>query len=248
MRQAELRIGELELDLAWRALRIVDAEAGALVEQVLAHVDGGRLARIAGVLLEGEAEHGEALAVERVEEALDDAVGEALLLIVVDAQHLQPVVGALGELERLAHIDQVVDVLLEAAAAEAHARLQELGANARVGAYGLRHLLDVGAARLANGRYRVDARYALGEKGVRRQLGQLGRPRVRGEYERTLDPVGVHVAELLDGPAALARRALAADEDAIGREQVAHRRALGQELRIGEDLKAHRTTTTTTIC
>ncbi len=140
---------------------------------MLAHVDGGRLARISRVLLKREAEYGDPFSVQRVEEALGDAVGETLLLVVVDAQHLEPVFGTLAQVERFANVNQVVDVLLEAAAAEADARLQKLAADASVGADGLGYLLDVCAAGFADGRNRVDARDSLSQKSVGRQFRQL---------------------------------------------------------------------------
>ena len=54
--------------------------------------------------------------------------------------HRLPVVSDLLEADALADVDQVQDVLLEARPAEAHARVQELGSNARVRADRVRHL------------------------------------------------------------------------------------------------------------
>ena len=78
---------------------------------------------------------------------------------------------------------------LEAAAAEAHGRLQELRADARVRADGLRDLVDVRARRFAQRRHRVDAGDALREDRVGDELGQLRRPQVRRDDLR-----GVRVA------------------------------------------------------
>jgi hypothetical protein len=180
--QIELRVAQLEPELLLLHFRIVDAQKGALVEQKLANVNGGGLARVARVLLEREAKHGDALAVERVEEPRRDEIGEAFLLVVVDANHLVPVLGHLLEVQTLAQVDQVVDVLLEAAAAEAHARLEELVADARVGSDRARHLLNVRSARLAYRRDRVYAGDLLCEHGIGGQLRQLGGPRVGCDY------------------------------------------------------------------
>lgn len=67
-----------------------------------------------------------------VEHVLDDARGEAALLVVVHQHDLVPVVRDLPEPEGLADVHQVQDVLLEAAATEPHASLQELVANTRI--------------------------------------------------------------------------------------------------------------------
>lgn len=78
---------------------------------------------VAGVFLKGKAEYGDALVVERVEHARDDFVRESFLLVVVDLEHLVPVLGDLFEIQRLAQVDEHVDVLLEARASETNTRL-----------------------------------------------------------------------------------------------------------------------------
>jgi hypothetical protein len=60
-----------------------------------------------------------------------------------------PVVSHLLKANRLADVHQVKDIFLEAAAAKAHRGVEELGADARVGANGLGHLLDVSACTAA---------------------------------------------------------------------------------------------------
>ncbi len=60
--------------------------------------------------------------------------------------HRVPVVGDLLESQRLADVNQVQDVLLEAGAAKADAGVQEFGADARVRANCVRHLREGGAA------------------------------------------------------------------------------------------------------
>ena len=61
------------------------------------------------------------------------------------ATHLVPVVGHLLQAHSLADVDQVEDVLLEAGAAKADRGVEELGADAGVGADGLGNLLHIGA-------------------------------------------------------------------------------------------------------
>ena len=77
------------------------------------------------VFLEAETDHGNLFPRHRVEKTLDDPPCEPVPLVVVQGNHLGPVVGHLGQVEALADVDQVEDVLLEARAAEADACLQE---------------------------------------------------------------------------------------------------------------------------
>ena len=116
---------QLEPDLRLLHLGVVDGDVSALVHQHLRDVDGGGLPGVAGVLLEGEPEDADLLAGDGVEEALDDPAGEAGPLVVVEEDDLGPVVGHLGQVEALADVDQVEDVLLEARATKADACLQE---------------------------------------------------------------------------------------------------------------------------
>ncbi|BAS84779.1 Os03g0425450, partial [Oryza sativa Japonica Group] len=146
-------------------------------------------------------------------------------------------VGHLGEAIALADVHQVEDVFLEAGATESHAGVEKLGADPGVLAHGVGDLGDVGAGGLAERGHGVDGRDPLGQERVGGELGQLGGPEVGGEDPLLGDPSGVHVLERLDGGAPRGGLA-AADEDAVGGEQVADGGALGEELRVGEDLEA----------
>lgn len=70
------------------------------------------------VLLESEPENGDVLAANGVEQRLDDLGGEARLLVLVDVDDLLPVGRNLGQVEALADVHQVQDVLLETAPAK----------------------------------------------------------------------------------------------------------------------------------
>ena len=145
-----------------------------------------------------------------------------------------PVGGAVVEAVGAAEVDEVEDVFLEAGAAEAGAGLEELGADAAVHAEDAGDLGDVGAGGLAEGGEGVDGGDALGEHGVGGELGHLAGPDVGGEDAAAGDPGGVDVDEGLDGGLAAAVLR-AADEDAVGLEQVADGGAFGEELGVGED-------------
>ena len=57
---------------------------------MLGHVDSGGLSGVARVLLEGKAQEAEVLVRHSVEESLDDARGEALLLVIVHLDNSNP--------------------------------------------------------------------------------------------------------------------------------------------------------------
>jgi len=71
-----------------------------------------------------------------------------LLLVVIHGHHARPVCSHLFQAKRLAHVAQAEDVLLEAGAPKPDAGVQELGANARVCANGVRHLRTDARTRL----------------------------------------------------------------------------------------------------
>ncbi len=73
VRRHHVVLGEVGKDLLGAHLRVKDRNLGALVEQVLDHVERRRLARVARVSLERKAEQRNALAAER---GTHDAGGE----------------------------------------------------------------------------------------------------------------------------------------------------------------------------
>ena len=77
------------------------------------------------VFLEAEPKYGNLFPRHCVEKTLDDSPCEPVPLVVVQGDHLGPVVGHLRQVEALADVDQVEDVLLEARATKADACLQE---------------------------------------------------------------------------------------------------------------------------
>ena len=101
--------------------------------------------------------------------------------------------------ERLAQVHEVQNILLKAASAEAHRRLQELWADPRVAAHSFGYFAHVRIRGFAKRRDGVDGRDALREEGVGRQLGELGRPQVGGEHLLVGHPLAVNVGEALDG-------------------------------------------------
>lgn len=217
-------------------LGVVDGHARALVQQVLDDGGRGRLAHVARVLLEGEAEDADLLVGDRVEHAADHGRGEARLLVLVHGHDAAPVLGDLGQVEALGEVHEVQNVLLEARAAEADRAVEELGADAVVGAHGARDLVHVGARGLADGRDGVDARDALREEGVGDELRQLRGPDVGGDDALARHPVLIHAHELLDGRMARFRLG-SSDQNPAGLLQVLDGRSLGQELRVGEHLE-----------
>ena len=136
----------------------------------------------------------------------------------------------------LAEINEIEDVLLETRSAEADRGFEEFRTDPRIPTDGVRHFVDVRPGRLAEGRNGIDRGNPLGEEGIGHKFGQLGRPQVRGDDPVARNPPGVDADQLLQGRFARGR-ALAADEDAVGLEQVGDGRAFGEKLRVGEHLE-----------
>ena len=132
-------------------------------------------------------------------EVLLQLADHAALLQLVDLDHrgqqLEVVAGVAGELL------QRVDVLREAAAAEADARLQELGPDAVVEAHPPRDLDDVGAGLLADVRDLVDERDLGRQERVGGELDHLGAGDV-GAHERRVQR-RVELGDGVAGPAAV---------------------------------------------
>ena len=223
-------------DLVGGNLRIVDRDVSTLGEKIAADIDRGGFAGVVGILLKGETEDRDFLARYRVKELAHDAARETALLPIVHRDDLRPVGGDIGQAEALAKIGEIEDILLEARAAEADGRLEEFRADAAVLADGVGDLVDIGTGRLAERRDGVDGGNALGEERVGDELGNFGRPEVGRDDALARHPTSVDGDERRDRRVALGR-ALAADEHAIRVEQIGHRRALGEEFRIGKHLK-----------
>ena len=227
---------DLGADLLFPDLRIVDNDLGPFGEKVAADGDGGCLAGVVGVLLEGKSQNADVLAVDGVEEVADDAAAKACLLPVVDLHHALPVGGDLGKAEMLAEIGEVQDVFLEAGSTVADGGLEELRSDARVLADGAGDLVDIRPGGLAECGDGIDRGDALGEEGVGHELGELGGPEVGGEDLLAGDPAGVNGDDFLDGRQPLGGL-LSADEDAVGIVQILDSRSFGEELWIGKDLE-----------
>ena len=210
-----------------------------LVGQKSCDRPGRRFARVAGVGLERKPEKRDLPVGERVEHRLEQARDDPFLLVVVHPDHLRPVLRRRVEPERLAEIHKIQHILLEAAPAKAGARLEELGADAVIRPDHARHLVHIGAGRLAKSGNGVDGTHALGKERVRRKLGKLGGPHVRREDPLARHPRGVNVG---DGPdRRLPRLVLrTADQHAIGLKQIPDGRALGEKLGVRQHGEAMR--------
>eukprot|EP00982_Pelagococcus_subviridis_P008354 30835-Pelagococcus_subviridis.AAC.14 len=226
-------------DLRVRHFRVVNREPRAVFDEAVPDVDRRRLARVPGVLLEREPEHADLLVPDRVEHRAHDALHEPVLLVVVHADDGVPVVRDFREAVALADVREVEDVLLEARPAEPDGRVQELRADPRVLPERVRNLGHVRARGLAQRGHGVDGGDSLREKRVRGELRELRGPQVRGDDPLLWDPVRVHLDEGRDRVRALLPLDLPADQDAIGRGEVVHRRALREKLGVGQDIESH---------
>ena len=109
--------------------------------------------------------------------------------------------------------------------------MQELVADAPVGADRRRHLLHIGADRLAQIGDLVDEADLHGEEGVGGIFGELGRFPAHEHHRRVAQ--GERLVQALHE--VLRPVVVAADQHAVGMREIVDGRALAQELRIGAD-------------
>lgn len=223
------RFLQIQPDLVFLDLRVVDVDVSLLGMEVLDESDGGRFASVARIGLESEAKDSDTLVGDGVEQSVHDALREATLLVLIHLYDLPPVRSDLGKVQAFGKIDQVEDILLEARSTETDGSFQEFRAHSTVLANGEGDLVDVGASRFADGRECIDGRDTLGEHGVGGEFGEFGRPQTDGEDPLRRNPV------CIDGSKGLAciltllclQRT---DQDAVGAEEIGDGGALGKEL------------------
>ena len=209
--------------------RVVGGDGGAGSEEVGDQLTARRFAHVVGIGLEGEAPEREVPALEVVETALDLAAQDVFLGVVgfLDGgQHLEGDVGVV-----LGGLDQRLDVLGEAGAAVAAAGVEEVVADARVGADALADHLDVGTEHFGEvGEFvhEADARRQHGVGGI---LGEFGTLDV-GDDQAFVVALegGVEGAHQVDGLVVLG-----ADDDAVGAHEVVDGGAFLEEFGVGND-------------
>ena len=159
--------------------RVKYADGRSSLGQQIDQHQRSRFAHVVGLGLEGEAPHGDGLALEvfRTTEALRELVEQHRLLVFVhffdSLQNTHLVAVLLGGLDECLH------VLGEAASAVAAARVEELRADAGVAADALADHVHVGADEFAEVRDVVHEADAGREHGVRGVLDHLGARDVR---------------------------------------------------------------------
>ncbi len=164
-------------------------------------------------------------------EVLPQAGHELVFLAVVDPLHRMEQRGITANLA--GGVDQRLDVLGEAGAAIAAAGIDEVMADARVGAYALAHGFDVGPELLRQGGHLVHEGDLGGQHGVGCVLGQLG---AAGIHLYDAIPIAVEGGiELFEQGDGVGR--VCAYDDAIRPQAVGHRGPLLEKLRVGDHLE-----------
>lgn len=100
-----------------------------------------------------------------------DGLGKATFLPLVDIHHALPIGGDFGERMVLAKVNQRQQIFLETGPTETNGSLEELWADARIRSHHRSDFRHFGAGLLTKCRERINGRNALGQKGVRSQLG-----------------------------------------------------------------------------
>src|SRR5262249_18003363 len=136
--------------------RIVRADSGSALEQLLDERDGRGLADVVGARLERQAPNRDLAALELPPEVARDLAGKDLVLTLIDAMcgvynfECRPDFAGGGR--------QRSNVLGKATPPEARSREQELGPDSRVGADAAPHQVHIGSQLLAKPGHLVDER------------------------------------------------------------------------------------------
>lgn len=230
---------DLRLDNQRVTARVKDGDlTGTLLKESLDHLKSGSLTGIGGVLLEGKAENSNLLANKGVVEALDDTVGETVTSVLVHLDNLAPVLSDLGKTHGLGKVDEVENILLEAAATETDTSHQELVTNTGVNTDSLGDLIDISTGLLADGGDGVDGRNTLGQHRVGNELGKLGRPDVGGQDTLARDPSVVNLDESLGSPLTGGSGGRT-DKNTVRVEEIVDGGTGSQELGVGENLEVN---------
>ncbi len=208
--------------------RVEHTDRGAGLDELVDEHEGGRFAHVVGLGLEGEAPHGDGLALEVrfAAEALCEFVEKYGLLVFVDFfdsledAHLVAVL--------LGGLDEGLHVLGEAASAVAAAGVEELRADAGVAADALPHHVHVGAHEFAEVRDVVHEADAGREHGVRGVLDHLGTRDVGENHAEVVE----HHRAVKAGHEFLGLFAFDADDDAVGLHEVRDGGAFLEEFRV----------------
>ena len=127
---------------------------------------------------EGKTKNRQTLSRHRAEQLLHHQPGYAVLLPGVQSNNALPVIRHLRQAEMAAEIHQIENVLLETAATEARAGIEEFRADPTVGADRPGHLAHVRPAGLTERRDRIDRTDPLSQKGISGEFGELAAPKV----------------------------------------------------------------------
>ena len=106
-----------------------------------------------------------------VEQGIHNLLRKPPLLVLVHLYHLPPIGSDLGQVQTLAQVHQVQDILLETRTTETDGGLQESRADARIVADSVCDFFYVCTSGFTNSGEGIDGRDTLSEHGVRSQLG-----------------------------------------------------------------------------
>lgn len=166
-----------ELEACLGHLRVVNLDDEAALGELGHDRDAGSTSSIGGVLLVAEpkdCDSGRGTAFGRAGFVLDDYICESRLLVEVEVEHALPVHCTAHHIVGVEYVDQALEVLLEAGAAEAERALQILAAYPVIGLNNGFDRGDVAArrrlAQLSHGVHRADS---LGQHRIAHQLTEL---------------------------------------------------------------------------
>ena len=210
---------------------VVGGYGGSERHQGFGNDQGGSLAHVVGLRLEAKSPHGKVLAAKVCTKMSLDLGDHDALLGVVD--RLDGFEDAHGIALLLGGAGQGLDVLGEAASAVANARVNKLGADARIAADALAYLVHVGPHDFAEVGDVVHERNLGGQHGIGGVLGHFCRRNVHKQHRVPVEGKGfVEAAQYLLRPLRLH-----AADDAVWPHKVVDGCAFFEKLRVGGHVK-----------
>ena len=179
---------------------VEDPDGGTILQELVDDHKGRGFTHVVGLWLEAQANDGNGLALKEGgrggngiatngTKGLEDLIVDDGLLTFVDT------LDGFDDLHVIAMVDASVekglDILGEAGAAITTASIEELRANACIGAYALTYCIDIGPYVFAEVGDVVHKRDARSEHGISRIFGHLGRGDVHEDHTEVIDEEGL---------------------------------------------------------
>lgn len=152
--------------------------------------------------------------------------------------YLTPICRHLRQVQALAQIHQVQNILLKTTASKANARLQELGSDPAIQPASIANLINICTRRFANRRKCVDGGDTLSQHSIGSKLRQLRRPQVHCDNLLPRNPSGIDIGQRSSRrPASWGVEG--ANQNTVRLDEIGDCSTLSKELRVGKDIEVN---------